>query len=406
VLSSIRESVTHLERRVQGIDVLRGLCILAVVIHHINLRLSFDKTGPGRLMGPAANRVLFWSGYYGVRVFFVISGFLIAGWSLKRWGKLNSIDLRSFYVMRFARIVPCLAALLGLLSILHLAALPQFIINPQRASLARALVAGTTFHVNWLEAHHGYLPAGWDVLWSLSVEEVFYIVFPLLCLFFRKQRAIVVLLCSFAIIGPYARVHAFNDIWAEYGYLSGMDGIAFGCLAAILAANRRLSARPNLLVRISGISLCLLIEVFRETAARIGFYKAGLDVTMLQMGTALLVVALQLKSESEVASSNPPTIFESAKKILRRGTAFLRWYGRNSYEVYLTHMLVVWPMVLLYWRLHLGAGMAPLWFLATTALSGIAGHAVARFYSEPLNQKLRWKLRRPPVKAAATVASD
>lgn len=357
-------------------------------------------------MGPVANKVLFWSGYYGVRVFFVISGFLIAGWSLKRWGKLNNIDLRRFYVMRFARIVPCLAALLVLLSILHLAGVPQFIINPQRASLGRALVAAATFHVNWLEGHHGYLPAGWDVLWSLSVEEVFYIVFPLLCLLLRKQTAIIALLCCFIVIGPYARVHALNDIWADYSYLSGMDGIAFGCLAAMLAQRVRLNTGVNLLMRLCGLSLFLVVEVFRGKVVPIGFYNAGLDVTVLQIGTAMLLLGLQLKSESRAEGRHSPPLLALARKILWPGTSVLRWYGRNSYEVYLTHMLVVWPIVMLYWHLHQGVRMTPFWFIAATALAGGLGYAVARFYSDPANQKLRLKFRRPELAAAASTPSD
>jgi peptidoglycan/LPS O-acetylase OafA/YrhL len=57
---------------VQGFDVLRGPCILAVV--HINLRIRVDKTGLGAPLGTAVNRVVFWSGYNGVVFFFVISG--------------------------------------------------------------------------------------------------------------------------------------------------------------------------------------------------------------------------------------------------------------------------------------------------------------------------------------------
>lgn len=60
--------------RVPGIDLLRGLCIVAVVLHHINLRIHFRDSSLGQLLGPAANRALFWNGYYGVRMFFVISG--------------------------------------------------------------------------------------------------------------------------------------------------------------------------------------------------------------------------------------------------------------------------------------------------------------------------------------------
>ena len=52
--------------RVPDIDLLRGLCIVAVVLHHINLRIHFRDSSMGQLLGPAANRVLFWNGYYGV----------------------------------------------------------------------------------------------------------------------------------------------------------------------------------------------------------------------------------------------------------------------------------------------------------------------------------------------------
>ena len=99
--------------RVPAIDVLRGLCIIAVVLHHINLRIPFKNSAFGAMLSPAINRVLFWDGAYGVTVFFVISGFLITTWSLKRWGTPAQINMRQFYRMRFARIVPCLLALLA-----------------------------------------------------------------------------------------------------------------------------------------------------------------------------------------------------------------------------------------------------------------------------------------------------
>jgi peptidoglycan/LPS O-acetylase OafA/YrhL len=83
--------------RVPGIDVLRGLCIVAVVLHHINIRIHFGDSSLGQLLGPAANRALFWNGYYGVRMFFLISGFLITSWSLKRWCKLSQLNVLQFY---------------------------------------------------------------------------------------------------------------------------------------------------------------------------------------------------------------------------------------------------------------------------------------------------------------------
>ncbi len=118
---------------------------------------------------------LFWNGANGVIVFFAISGFLITTMAIRRWGALSQVRIADFYRLRFARIVPLLVALLAVLSVLHLARVPWFVINPGRSTLPRALLAAATFHINWLESQRGYLPPNWDVLWSLSVEEVFYL---------------------------------------------------------------------------------------------------------------------------------------------------------------------------------------------------------------------------------------
>jgi len=403
------------EKRVPGIDLLRGLCIVAVVLHHINLRIHFRDSSLGQLIGTAANRVLFWNGYYGVRMFFVISGFLITTWSLKRWGSLSHLDRRQFYLMRFARIVPCLVGLLVLLSLLDRMGVPRFTINTQHTSLGRALLAALTFHVNWLEARTGYLPAAWDVLWSLSVEEVFYVFFPLLCTLLRKPALLIGLFSCFVIAGPFARVQTHNELWADYGYLSCMDGIALGCLAAMLAAKVRFSHKSNLALRISGTLLCLLITVFRGTAARLALYKVGLDVTALQVGAALLVIALQQSFEAHTTLDQPPLLSPSVRTrsavmvrglgiALFRSTGFLRWFGRNSYEVYLTHMLVVWPMVGLFFHFRQSLNTAVIWFLSITVLTGLAGHVLARSYSDPLNRRLRAGLWQAKPKSAVAAA--
>ena len=166
-----------------GIDVLRGLSVLLVVAaSHVNLRFALNHYDVAKLLPKPLARVVFWSGYYAVIVFFVISGFLITSLSLRRWSSLGRIDARAFYWMRFARIVPCLVALLLVLSVLHLAGAHDYVIDPCARSLPRAIVAALTFHFNWLEGTRGYLPGSWDVLWSLSIEEAFYVVFPLVCL--------------------------------------------------------------------------------------------------------------------------------------------------------------------------------------------------------------------------------
>ena len=398
------EAISATSGRVPSIDVLRGLCIIAVVLHHINLRIHFRDSDLGHWIGPAANRALFWSGYYGVRVFFVISGFLITTWSLKRWGALATLDRPKFYRMRFARIIPCLVGVLLVLAIFDRFGVRYFTVNTEHTSLWRALLAALTFHINWLEASTGYLPANWDVLWSLSVEEVFYVFFPLLCTLVRKQWLLIALLCCLLVVGPYARVHTQNDIWQDYGYLNCMDGIALGCLAAMFSARIRLPYRSIMAFGIIGSFLLIFIDILRGPASSLGLYKVGLDVTALQLGVAMLVIALQQRSEQQTGPSAEPrdTRFQAFRRALWNATAFLRWYGRNSYEVYLTHMFAVWAMVILFWHFKQSVNTAIWWFLAATILSGILGWLVARFYSEPLNRLLR---RSAPPAAAQTVST-
>src|SRR6266581_3572693 len=147
-------------------------------------------------------------------------------------------------VLRGFSILSVLLLLLAVLSLLHLGHVQGFRIPAKTTTLPRALFAALTFHLNWLEAVHGYLPGNWDVLWSLSVEEMFYLFFPLLCVvLFRLRRGtflFVALLLTFAAMGPFARtVWTTNPIWREKTYLGGMDGIALGCLCA-LATDRLL----------------------------------------------------------------------------------------------------------------------------------------------------------------------
>ena len=104
---------------------MRGLSILLVVLHHVGLRVPLKHTAlaaflPGWLMS-----ALNFDGYEAVFVFFVISGFLITGNALRRWGSLERVHLRDFYARRFARIVPCLLALVLVLSLLHLLGDPR-----------------------------------------------------------------------------------------------------------------------------------------------------------------------------------------------------------------------------------------------------------------------------------------
>jgi len=355
---------------------MRGIAIFFVLMNHVNIRLLINKVPyrqyiPKQLIGP-----LVWNGQNGVQIFFAISGFLIASMTLRRWGSLSRVRLRDFYLFRFARIAPLLLLLLAILSVLHLAGWPAYVISPARGGLGRALLAALTFHINVLEASKGYLPPSWDILWSLSVEEVFYLGFPLACVFLSRGKLLPLVLSAFVVIGPFARVFAQKEIWREYSYLGSMDAIASGCLTAIFLNHRTLTDRTRLALKSGGAALMIFTLGFPILAANWGIERVGLDMTILAVGTCMVIASTARNTRSSPAILSP-----------------LRWLGQRSYEVYLTHVFVVLGLL----SVFLGAGkplsgVAP-YFVATVIFSGILGELVARFYSEPMNRLLRTRVR-------------
>ena len=354
-----------------GIDLLRGLSILLVVLHHIGLRLPLKASALAEWLPKRLLAALNWNGYEAVFVFFVLSGFLIAGHSIRRWGALARIDVAAFYRRRAARILPCLVLLVVVLSVLHLVGAADYVITREGQSLGRAILAVAGLHLNWYEGVTGYLPGGWDVLWSLSIEEVFYLGFPLLCLGVRSERLLLGLLAVLALSLPMTRAALEgNEIWQEKAYLPGMAAIATGVIAAMVAA--RWSARPAWLDRslvvagALGLASVLLVE---------GWWWSWIgNGVMLLLTISVACLAIGLDREGRRALP---------------GTAWLRSFGRLSYEVYLGHMFVVFAVVAL-WK---AAGIAPYWsFLAYVPGvlgSWALGALVARAWSLPWERVLR-----------------
>src|ERR1700760_650641 len=214
--------------RVDGIDLLRGLAIFFVLMNHVNMQLLFAHVPYTRRLPKQLVASLVWNGQQGVQIFFAVSGFLITSTSLRRWKSLTQVSVANFYRLRFARIAPLLAGLLAILIVLHLAHVQHFVVRPETGGLGRALAAALTFHVNLLEARRGYLPGSWDILWSLSVEEMFYFAFPWVCRLFGRGRLMIVLLLGFVLLGPFGRsvlAHG-NPVWRGCSYSGGMDAIA------------------------------------------------------------------------------------------------------------------------------------------------------------------------------------
>ena len=197
--------------RIPSLDGLRTISIILVVVGHLFHVLGFGGFGN--------------FGNLGVRVFFVISGFLITGLLLKEIAKTEKIDLLKFYFRRTLRIFPpyyfYLLVILG-------TTLFGFIAIPLSSFFSSA-----TYTSNYINPGNWYL----GHTWSLAVEEQFYLILPgvLLLLGLRKAKFF---LCLVFLISPVIRVFLykfFSDevIWMGKGFQSNMDALAIGCLLSL-----------------------------------------------------------------------------------------------------------------------------------------------------------------------------
>ncbi len=376
--------------RFDTIDILRGIAIVLVVLLHGRLRMLFAGAPLNGTMPRWLLHLLFSNGGQGVTVFFAVSGFLITFTSIRRFSGLAGMRAGAFYRIRFARIAPPLLLLLAVLAVLHLAGCGPFVVTAKRGGLPRALLSALTFTLNWWEGVRGYLPASWDVLWSLSIEEVFYLAFPVVCLLLLRGRRLgrfgaasfVVLLLVFVYMGHLSRSvwTEGRDIWQEKSYLGGMDSIALGCLTAMIAdwlQRRRRTYAPALLLSTQtvGAALMLLIAFYPRIAWMQTLGRHALDDNVLALGTCMVMLPSVLRNRAGRAWSLP-----------------LRWFGRLSYEVYLTHEFAVILLTLLYEHRHATGqytGSPVLWIIAMLVLSAPLGYAMAHYWSEPMNRRLR-----------------
>ena len=179
---------------IPALDGLRALAVGSVLLYH---------AGQAWLPG----------GFLGVEIFFVISGYLITSLLLAEWSAQGSIDLPDFWWRRVRRLLPALFALL--LAVVGYAVL---FLPDELAGLRGDAVSGTLYVNNWYQifSHHSYFestgrPSLLHHLWSLAVEEQFYLVWPLLfCLLMRAPRLLGT--CGVAATGALATVFAMLGV--------------------------------------------------------------------------------------------------------------------------------------------------------------------------------------------------
>ncbi|VWB25803.1 acyltransferase family protein [Burkholderia metallica] len=365
------------------IDLLRGVSIVLVLLHHFNIPYSLRDTSLARAVGWDAVHAVARNGNYGVTMFFVISGYLITSNARRRWGSLGALDVRAFYVSRIARIVPCLLLLLALVNGLAAAGVPIFTNHaPQGIAVSFWLVnlASLTFWMNVLIGAYGWVNYALGVLWSLSVEEVFYLSFPLLCIALRRDTRLVAFWLLIAAIGPvYRFTHTGDEGGFLYAYFACLDGIAIGCCTALLAERARWQVFAATPVQwLTGIAMAGLYLAWPIAQSHVP------GVTAMALGTAVLLIGAH--AEREPAHG--------------RALAPLRWSGRLSYELYLFHLIVLGALRTFWPPSAMQGDTKLLLLIAYLALSAILSAVIARGYATPLDRFIKRLASRPAARVA------
>jgi peptidoglycan/LPS O-acetylase OafA/YrhL len=359
VPTSNAEAVTATPRPIHGslaylpgLDGLRALAVLSVLLFH-----GHASWLPG--------------GFLGVDVFFVISGFIITRLLLYEWQTTGRINLPSFWWRRARRLLPAVFLLLVGVLVYYVFFVPDEVTNLRGDALASILYV-TNWH--FIADQQSYFetfmrPSAFRHLWSLAVEEQFYLVWPLLLAgalaLFRRRWVVATLVVAGAVASTalmawlYSPGEEVSRVY--YGTDTRAGGLLIGASVAFLVSSihvqaivARLAGLPARIALDLGAVLALaalVITMFMIDESSTFLYEGGLA------GIALVTAIVIL------ATSNPRTM---TSRVL--GVRPLRWLGERSYGIYLWH----WPVLLLTWPeppndLQL-AGM----FAATIALAAVS----------------------------------
>ncbi|HSW74360.1 MAG TPA: acyltransferase family protein [Candidatus Saccharimonadales bacterium] len=389
-------------RYLQGLDGLRAVAVIAVVLYHV---------APHVLPG----------GFVGVDIFFVISGLLITTLLIEERNSYGHIRLKNFWSRRARRLLPALLA-----TICVIASTSYFAGGDILVGIGRQILGALTFSNNWVEIAAGsnYFDAStphlFTNLWSLAVEEQFYVVWPFIVAalvsvpaFARRARLGVWVCLLLAIGSSWCMAFMYNGNNATrvyYGTDTHVFGLMIGSMMAFWARAKTIQSlnqpeKPHRTVKRFGwLALFGLLALMCTLGNQVAFtYQGGLQLASIS--AAVLVVSVI-----------------TTRGLLHKIFTFktLEWIGLRSYGIYLWH----WPVLVLL-RQTLGQG-ASIWEIGLlTAGITICVAALSYHYLEtPIRQMgvrayilrgirhevaaidgavAQWKLRPHPVMLASCI---
>jgi peptidoglycan/LPS O-acetylase OafA/YrhL len=294
-------------KRIPTLDGWRAVAILGVIWHHAMTFFFANED----LYNLTAARF----GAFGVDVFFGLSGVLITGLLLKEWGETGSVSLKAFYTRRVFRIFPVCLVFLGVVAIAGLMHGP------------RELWSCLLFYRN-------YLPDGWlwrdtDHLWSLSVEEHFYLIWPgllVLCgvKWGRNVAAWLAIAVGFwRLVEPQMGLHLLPEVPPHLRSDLRMDALLWGAVVAFTLNDARSREKLRLQLRFwpwLGLVVVALLSI--------RFYS-NLTSMWLAVLIPMILAGTVLHPEWPVSR-----LLDSAP---------VAWIGRVSYSLYIWQQLLLVP---------------------------------------------------------------
>ena len=321
------EPVQAGQRYLPGLDGLRAIAVIAVIAFHEQLGWA-----PGGLLG--------------VAVFFTLSGYLITDLLLGQWAASGRLALADFWIRRARRLLPALFVMLAVVS--------AWVTVADRAQLERlrdAVIAAATYSSNWylITQNQSYFarfapPAPLDHLWSLAVEEQFYLVWPwlllagLVCLRrLRKGRpggttwlALPTLaLAAGSAVVMVALYHPGLDPTRVYeGTDTRAAGVLIGAALALAWPSRSVAAGPRARTWLDAGGLAglavIAVMIWRTGQYSPFLYRGGLVVVSVATAAVIAAVATPGARTGRALGWTP-----------------LRWLGVRSYGIYLWHYPVI-----------------------------------------------------------------
>lgn len=312
---------TPSRRYMPGLDGLRALSVIAVVAYHLNLTWA-----PGGLIG--------------VGIFFVLSGYLITDQIIYQWNKDRRIDLKDFWIRRARRLLPAMFVML-----FFTAAWFLLFDRSRLAALQGDFISSTLYFNNWWLIFHNVSyfesfgpPSPIGHMWSLAIEEQFYLVWPLVIIVglrLAPQRGKLIIMClTGAVLSALAMALIYQPGVDPSRVYYGTDTRAFGLLigAALAIAwpsqklTRTISRESRNILDLSGAFglFALILMIWRTNEYGQFLYYGGLVLVSILSAIVIAVLAHPASRLAKIMGCKP-----------------LRWIGVRSYSIYIWHYPVI-----------------------------------------------------------------